>query len=208
MVLKKVKPSDLKDMDTCQRIKETAMNLFALKGFDGASVREIAKIACVNVSAINYHFRSKENLREQITAEIVLEFKNKLSSINDAQSAGDYAVAMFKLMTADAAMCVNQFKIILEADTNVFDSDPYPVGYEEFSFHLEKELNKSVPLNERLWLMHAMLSYIVHTAVMSSTKIGKQSVKKFFGDGPPQFDLYIRNLVDSLIRDLNQRYPA
>ena len=208
MVLKKVKSSDLKDLDTCQRIKETAMNLFALKGFEGASIREIAKIASVNVAAINYHFKSKEKLREEITAEVVKDFRTKLTSITDASSSSDYAVRLYKLMTADAAMCVNQFKLILEADTPAFDKDPYPVGYEEFSIHLDKELHKSVPLNERLWLMHAILSYIVHTGVMSSTKIGKRSVKKFFDDGPALFDEYIKKLVESLIRDLNARYPA
>lgn len=208
MVLKKVKSSDLKDMDTCQRIKETAMNLFALKGFEGASIREIAKIACVNVAAINYHFKSKDNLREEITAEIVNDFKQKLTSIGDAKTAADYAVGMFKIMSEDAAMCVNQFKLILEADTAAFDQDPYPLGYAELTPILDKELNSKVPESERLWLIHAMFSYVVHTAVMSSTKIGKRTVKKFFREGPAEFENYIRKLVESLIRDLNVRYPS
>jgi AcrR family transcriptional regulator len=206
MVLKKVKSSDLKDLDTCQRIKETAMNLFALKGFEGVSVREIAKIACVNVAAINYHFKSKEKLREEITSQVINDFKGKLSSIKDAESSSDYAVGLFRLMTTDSAMCVNQFKIILETDTAAFDQDPYPVGYAEFSAFFDKELHKKVPQNERLWLMHVMFSYVIHTSIMSSTKIGKRTEKKFFGDGPAQFEEYIRKLVESLIRDLNQRY--
>ncbi|MES2525615.1 MAG: TetR family transcriptional regulator [Bdellovibrionota bacterium] len=206
MVLKKVKSSDLKDLDTCQRIRETAINLFALKGFEGASIREIARIACVNVAAINYHFKSKENLREEITEMIVLDFKEKISTITDAASMSEYSVKIFRALSEDPAKCVNQFKLILEADTGAFDQDPYPVGYEQFSIHMNKELSKSVPQEERLWLVHAVMSYVVHTAIMSSTKIGKRTVKKFFGGHPVTLEDYISRMVNGLIRDLNSRY--
>ncbi len=43
-------------------IIETAENLFAEKGFDGTSVRDIAKKAGVNVAMISYYFGSKEKL--------------------------------------------------------------------------------------------------------------------------------------------------
>ena len=158
MVIKKVKSSDLKDMDTCQRIRETALNLFALKGFEGVSIREIARIACVNVAAINYHFKSKDNLRDEITEEIIREFKEKMARIKGATSAAEYGVKFFEVMSEDPAKCVNQFKLILEGDTGIFDKDPYPVGYEEFSLHLDKELNPSVPHSERLWLIHVIIS--------------------------------------------------
>lgn len=47
-------------------ILETAERLFADKGFDGTSVREIAKEANMNLAAISYHFGSKEKLMEAI----------------------------------------------------------------------------------------------------------------------------------------------
>ena len=39
-----------------------AEKLFAEKGFDGTSTREIAKNAEVNISMISYYFGSKEKL--------------------------------------------------------------------------------------------------------------------------------------------------
>ncbi|MEO7310657.1 MAG: helix-turn-helix domain-containing protein [Chitinophagaceae bacterium] len=47
-------------------ILETAEKLFADKGFEGTSVREIAKETNMNLAAISYHFGSKEKLMEAI----------------------------------------------------------------------------------------------------------------------------------------------
>lgn len=47
---------------TRERLLDEAEKLFALKGFDGVSVREITAKAGAHLSAINYHFGSKKNL--------------------------------------------------------------------------------------------------------------------------------------------------
>lgn len=48
------------------QIIETAEILFAERGFDGTSVREIADEAGVNVAMISYYFGSKEKLMEAL----------------------------------------------------------------------------------------------------------------------------------------------
>ncbi len=48
------------------QIIETAEKLFADKGFDGTSVRDIAEEAGVNVAMISYYFGSKEKLLEAL----------------------------------------------------------------------------------------------------------------------------------------------
>ena len=45
-----------------QRLLEAAEQVFAQKGFDGATVRDICDRAGMNVAAINYHFGDKERL--------------------------------------------------------------------------------------------------------------------------------------------------
>ena len=47
---------------TRERLLDEAEKLFAEKGFDGVSVREITAKADAHVSAINYHFGTKKNL--------------------------------------------------------------------------------------------------------------------------------------------------
>jgi AcrR family transcriptional regulator len=44
------------------RILEVALQLFGARGFADTSVRDLAARAEVNLAAVNYHFRSKENL--------------------------------------------------------------------------------------------------------------------------------------------------
>ncbi len=44
-----------------ENILFAAEKLFAEKGFEGTSTREIAKAANVNISMISYYFGSKEN---------------------------------------------------------------------------------------------------------------------------------------------------
>jgi AcrR family transcriptional regulator len=52
--------------DKQMQIIETAEKLFAQKGFDGASVRDIAEQAGINIAMISYYFGSKEKLMEAI----------------------------------------------------------------------------------------------------------------------------------------------
>ena len=52
--------------DKRQQIIETALQLFAEKGFEGTSIRDIAEKAAVNVAMVNYYFGTKEKLFEKI----------------------------------------------------------------------------------------------------------------------------------------------
>src|SRR5271169_6678602 len=51
---------------TRDRILKTAERLFAARGFNGVSVRELASAANVNIASIGYHFRSKEGLLAEV----------------------------------------------------------------------------------------------------------------------------------------------
>jgi AcrR family transcriptional regulator len=53
-------------MDTRETIILSATELFSSQGFEGTSVRQIAKHADVNVAMINYYFGSKEKLFESV----------------------------------------------------------------------------------------------------------------------------------------------
>lgn len=48
--------------DARQRLLEAAIAVFAEKGFEAASVREICGAAGANIASINYYFRDKEGL--------------------------------------------------------------------------------------------------------------------------------------------------
>ena len=48
------------------QILEVAETLFAEKGFDGTSIRDISKEAKINIAMVSYYFGSKERLLEAL----------------------------------------------------------------------------------------------------------------------------------------------
>ncbi len=63
------------------QILETAERLFAMHGFHGASVRDIAQGADVNIAMISYYFGSKERLIESIFLKRILDVKTGLDEL-------------------------------------------------------------------------------------------------------------------------------
>ncbi|ALV06310.1 CerR family C-terminal domain-containing protein [Roseateles depolymerans] len=57
--------------ETRRRIIEVALRLFAERGFEGASTREIAKQAGVNAPALQYYFDNKEGVYQACAKHIV-----------------------------------------------------------------------------------------------------------------------------------------
>jgi AcrR family transcriptional regulator len=53
---------------TRERLIETSARLFAEHGFDGVSVRRIARASKVNLGAVTYHFGGKEELFGEVVA--------------------------------------------------------------------------------------------------------------------------------------------
>ncbi len=56
-------------------IIQVTEELFAKNGFDGTSVRMIAKSANINIAMISYYFGSKEKLLETIVSYRISNFR-------------------------------------------------------------------------------------------------------------------------------------
>ncbi len=64
--------------DTQQRLLQTAGEIFAEKGFEGTTVREICQQAKVNIAAVNYYFRDKERLYIEAVKQACREDSERL----------------------------------------------------------------------------------------------------------------------------------
>jgi AcrR family transcriptional regulator len=64
------------------QILQVAEKLFAEKGFDGTSIREISKESNVNVAMVSYYFGSKEKLLESLIVYRTSDLKNVLKDIS------------------------------------------------------------------------------------------------------------------------------
>ncbi|MGQ9505724.1 MAG: TetR/AcrR family transcriptional regulator [Thermogutta sp.] len=67
--------------DTKSRLLTAAGELFAERGFEGATARQICDRAGVNLAAINYHFKSKEHLYIEAVKAAAPVFHEELAEL-------------------------------------------------------------------------------------------------------------------------------
>jgi AcrR family transcriptional regulator len=63
--------------DTKTALLEAAKQLVGERGYQGASVRELAALAGTNLGAVNYHFGSRENLLNQAVLDEFLDWSGR-----------------------------------------------------------------------------------------------------------------------------------
>jgi AcrR family transcriptional regulator len=72
-----------------QRLLTVSMTLFAEKGFDGVTVRDIARAADVSVGLLNHHFGSKEGLRQAVDNHVIQQFEEIITDNTAPGASGE-----------------------------------------------------------------------------------------------------------------------
>ena len=82
--------SDISDLDTKVRIKICARRLFAERGVEAVTVREIvAASGAKNGGSLNYYFKSKEGLIMELLADVFRDSSDGwLEALSDLQRTG------------------------------------------------------------------------------------------------------------------------
>lgn len=89
-------------MTTKNKILDAAEDLFADKGFNGTSLREITSQAEVNLAAVNYHFGSKKELIKAVMSRYMNELSPRLET------------ALTQVYMAENANLVDVFSAFIE----------------------------------------------------------------------------------------------
>jgi AcrR family transcriptional regulator len=71
------RPANVVADDTRRRLVEVAIGQFAQHGFAGASTRELAAEAGVNIGTLNYHFASKQGLYDATVDEVYRRLRER-----------------------------------------------------------------------------------------------------------------------------------
>lgn len=72
---------------TRERLLEEALRLFALRGFEGVGIREVAAAADTNIASIAFHFTGKEGLYAAVIARVAGELARLHRTALDAAGA-------------------------------------------------------------------------------------------------------------------------
>lgn len=77
----KQKKNNTNPLSTEEKIKEAARKVFTRKGYAAARTRDIAEEAGINLALLNYYFRSKEKLFQEVMAEKMQELFGVLAPV-------------------------------------------------------------------------------------------------------------------------------
>lgn len=72
---------DISSCPTYHRILETSVSLIKAEGFKALTVRRVASEAGVNIAAVNYHFKSKENLIDAVMSVMAAPLVQKINEL-------------------------------------------------------------------------------------------------------------------------------
>jgi len=90
---KKSKSGPSADLRTEEKIKEAARIVFTRKGYAATRTRDIAEEAGINLALLNYYFRSKQKLFEQVMLEKVHQVFGRIGPVfNDPATTLEYKI--------------------------------------------------------------------------------------------------------------------
>lgn len=163
------------DIDTRDKIMEAARILFADHGFEGTSVREIARAAEVNVASLNYYFSSKEKLFLEILQTGYTECALQLKSMyeNNQGNLEQTLIDLFRYFLENSPDLVSQFKMMMSSQHSHHlvsqgsseDSLYGPPGGMLIAEALKKEV-PHVSDEDLIWGMRTIFSHITHIALI------------------------------------------
>jgi AcrR family transcriptional regulator len=171
-------------MSTKNKILDAADVLFADKGFNGTSLREITSQANVNLAAVNYHFGSKKELIKAVMSRYMDELSPQLESALLSICQAEVKPTLHEVFSAfiEPLLNLNEFK---ENGTSTFlqllgrgytDSQgflrwflttQYPNVFTNFT-HAVKIAYPELSTEEMFWRLHFTMGTIVFT--MSSSE--------------------------------------
>lgn len=130
------------------KIIDSAKKIFIEKGYEGTSIRDIATEAEVNIAMVNYYFRSKENLFQQIFMEIygaLLQNAIEGESENLALKEKIDLLVSFILDNVSKTPRLPAFVIEeINRDSENFMNEEFIKGISRFSDFFKKQIEEEV----------------------------------------------------------------
>ncbi|MFG1499898.1 helix-turn-helix domain-containing protein [Halobacteriovorax sp. XZX-3] len=173
-------------------ILATASRLFADRGYDNTSIRDIAKEADANVSAINYHFKSKAGLYAEVLNENVLRMRDKLDEIKgQISSTEDLAIEIYKYFMDESNTFFNSMKLFLMNTLPLDEAIMPPTCLEEpmgppgthvLMELIQKEINYSGDEEKLIWAARNIMHNIIIISLVAQSsfiKLMKEKVCNF-----------------------------
>lgn len=163
--------------DTKNKILEVARVLFADQGFEGTSVREIAKAADVNIASVNYHFTNKENLFSEILNASYLACSQEIRSFYEKENPRleDILIHIFRYFQLKSHDLITFYKMMMSTQHNqkMVCQNPKdegnfgPPGGMVIAEAIQKEVGNEVSDRDKHWAVSSLFGHVIHVSIMS-----------------------------------------
>jgi AcrR family transcriptional regulator len=165
--------------ETKQKIIASARRLFSRYGFDGASIRDIASESDVNLAAINYHFKNKENLFWEVIGSCYRQTEllcQKLAA--ESGNVEDLAMKLFDHLSIEKETVRNSMKLLLSEDMEAPEDSELvqsikksvgPPGGAYFAELLAREISYALSPTGVNWGVKGIFSYVLHWSMLCTT---------------------------------------
>ena len=164
-----------------EKIIHVAHELFAQKGFQKTSVRDIAAGAQVNVAMINYYFDSKDQLFWDVYFYSREVLRSKIAEVaSEKKDFEESMIAIFQFLVHESDLLRNSFLLIISNSNppmtdqvlNRIDPNEFgPPGGEFLMRLLSQEVPTSVTQKEKEWMIQTLMMDALMWAMMMSSSI-------------------------------------
>ncbi len=178
-----------KSTDTRSRIMEVAFDLFGRFGVEGTSVRQIAKDSKVNLAAINYHFKTKENLFWEIMHETFTEVDTSIGNFaKSSKTVKELSLKTYDYFVEDPIGLRNTMKLMLteiksrpekKEVMEALDSAMGPPGGIYFGEMIKKEISYKLSQEGVFWGIKSIFGSISHWAMIVSSSHCNENSENF-----------------------------
>ncbi len=169
---------------TKDKIIEAACTLFADQGYNGVSIRAIAKEAAVNLAAVNYHFSSKAALYGQIIKNAKIKFSEKVDALDtENMTTQEIAMTFYDMYLTNGNQLRHTFALLLtESPIDGFDDiteqdDIGPPGERVLIAAITRDFDSELSTEAIEWAVGSIFSQITHTALLAETSVMKKICK-------------------------------
>ncbi|MBA6391847.1 TetR/AcrR family transcriptional regulator [Colwellia sp. BRX10-3] len=207
-------------MSTKNKILDAAESLFADKGFNGTSLREITSQAEVNLAAVNYHFGSKKELIKAVMSRYMNELSPRLE-IALTQVCEQDSPSLIEVFSAfiDPLLSLNDFKnngtsnflqLLGRGYTDSqgflrwFLTTQYPGVIDNFVLAVQKAYPQ-LSAEEMFWRLHFTMGTVVFTMSSSDALI---DIAKSDFERDLQISDVIRNVIPYVAAGVGAPMPV
>ena len=167
-------------VETRRRLLDAAEALFAERGFESVSLRDITLAADANVAAVNYHFRNRDGLVEEVMARYINPVNDeRLARLDQLESRnGSKPLAIEEILEALVRPFVTQvqrsemseklfYRLMGRMFGDMAETMPASVerGFREMLGRFRKAFRRALPEiseAELWWRMHFSFGAMVH----------------------------------------------